>query len=401
MVRRLFCDLRALRTHLICQPLSNVGETKSTHPPEQARSLVVPANVRRSSLVLFVTAIQEESDALLAVLKAAGATIGDESSHASGHPHHRGTLPFVKEGSIEFLVCNFAGAGELTTTLRLSALLPAEQPCIAIMTGVCAGDPKKVKLGDLLVAKRAVHRSTGKDSAGGQNQADVVTYNVPDAARAWFPTATTALASQFPSLIPKVVVERIMTQMHIMRLLFDHLDGLGGREIRGKIDGDKPMEDSEWDRLFNQQLVGSQLITQDKSTRKWKLSDARREQIDDILDAGLSYPPSSIDSSCHLGTLFASPTTVVASLDDGGWKALAEHNATRSQLGGEMESVGFLASCQDYNEHPSSKRVVPLFVKSVMDFAGSAKCDEWKEYAAHASAAWAVMFVRHYGVHFL
>lgn len=64
--------------------------------------------------------------------------------------------------------------GPVEAGLHLKPLLETFRPRFAAMTGICAGDKKRVKLGDLIVAERAYFYDSGKfiiDQSGNRGQA--------------------------------------------------------------------------------------------------------------------------------------------------------------------------------------------------------------------------------------
>jgi hypothetical protein len=63
-----------------------------------------------------------------------------------------------------------AGNGPEEISLHTSAILDEFRPRFAGMCGICAGDPKKVKLGDLVVANKAFKYDSGKMVVGADGQ---------------------------------------------------------------------------------------------------------------------------------------------------------------------------------------------------------------------------------------
>jgi nucleoside phosphorylase len=63
---------------------------------------------------------------------------------------------------LNILVTWLSGSGSTQTGLDLKPLLYEFRPRFVAMTGICAGDRKKVKLGDIVVAEYAYHYEEGK-----------------------------------------------------------------------------------------------------------------------------------------------------------------------------------------------------------------------------------------------
>jgi nucleoside phosphorylase len=60
--------------------------------------------------------------------------------------------------------------GPVEAGLHIRPVLEQFKPCFAAMTGICAGDRRKVKLGDLVVAESAFAYDTGKIVIGKESQ---------------------------------------------------------------------------------------------------------------------------------------------------------------------------------------------------------------------------------------
>jgi len=85
------------------------------------------------------------------------------------HTHIRNTQGEILTLQVSWL----PSYGPVEASLHLKPLLETFRPRFAAMTGICAGDKKKVKLGDLVVADRAYFYDSGKfiiDQGGKQAQ---------------------------------------------------------------------------------------------------------------------------------------------------------------------------------------------------------------------------------------
>lgn len=83
------------------------------------------------------------------------------------------------------------GMGSVEAVLHLKSLLEAFRPRLVGMTGICAGNPEKVKLGDLIVARRAYFYDSGKYILGSSGQPELMhnvdIYEVSPRVRAFLP----------------------------------------------------------------------------------------------------------------------------------------------------------------------------------------------------------------------
>ncbi len=80
------------------------------------------------------------------------------------------TIQNQRGESLAIFVTWLSRMGALRTALDLSPLLHEIRPRFVAMTGVCAGDRHKVKLGDLIVATDAYHPEEGKITTGSDGQ---------------------------------------------------------------------------------------------------------------------------------------------------------------------------------------------------------------------------------------
>lgn len=133
--------------------------------------------------VCIVCALPEEARALLAVVKPACEDgLQEHISPRSGYTSRSGTLKNDKGEPVTLHISWLPRYGPQEMTLHLSRVLEECHPCIAIMTGICAGDAQRVRLGDLVVAERTFTYDNGKFEADEQSQIfhlhDTLTYQL-------------------------------------------------------------------------------------------------------------------------------------------------------------------------------------------------------------------------------
>src|SRR5216684_8140860 len=134
--------------------------------------------------VCIICALAEEAEAFLKVLAPHGmAPLRDEiSSHNRAYQYT--TIRNNQGESLSIQVSWLPGYGSIETALHLKSLLEEFVPRFAAMTGICAGDKRKVALGDIIVAERAFFADSGKIITRSQDQSvhEFDTYT-PHAAR--------------------------------------------------------------------------------------------------------------------------------------------------------------------------------------------------------------------------
>lgn len=143
----------------------------------------VMGNHFQSFDVCIVCALPEEARAFLAVVKPyCDDNTEERSSHRHGYSYRSGRL---RNDNGEILTLHMSWLpryGLQEMTLHLSHVLEECHPRIAIMTGICAGDPQRVRLGDLVVAERTFTYDNGKFESDEQGHAfhlcDTLTYQL-------------------------------------------------------------------------------------------------------------------------------------------------------------------------------------------------------------------------------
>src|SRR5947209_6124486 len=122
--------------------------------------------------ICIVCAMYEEAEAVLHEFSSR-CSVSFESafSQMSRYAYRYATIRNTRNEPLSVLVTWPADRGPVQTGLDLSLILQEFRPRFAAMTGICAGDRKKVKLGDLIVAECAYLYEEGKIIAGPDGQA--------------------------------------------------------------------------------------------------------------------------------------------------------------------------------------------------------------------------------------
>ncbi|WP_049949671.1 pentapeptide repeat-containing protein [Sorangium cellulosum] len=136
--------------------------------------------------VLVVTAHKDELDAVLAEGAAGDGEAGDrgwrERRDLGGLRYYRRTLPSARGGLLVVAAAWIGEAGQRTAVIRGQHLLAELDPACLAMCGACAGDPRKVSPGDVIVADQLYSFDHGKRAAppGGEAELfhDLCTFNL-------------------------------------------------------------------------------------------------------------------------------------------------------------------------------------------------------------------------------
>ncbi|WP_437573493.1 pentapeptide repeat-containing protein [Sorangium sp. So ce887] len=127
--------------------------------------------------VLVVTAQKDELDAILAEGAAGEGEAGDrgwrELRDLGGLRYHRRTLASARGGLLVVAAAWIGEAGQRTATIRGQHLLAELDPACLAMCGVCAGDPRKVSPGDVIVADQLYSFDHGKRAAQPGDEAEL------------------------------------------------------------------------------------------------------------------------------------------------------------------------------------------------------------------------------------
>lgn len=121
--------------------------------------------------ICIVCAMYEEAKAVLNEFSArCNVSFESAFSQMSRYTYRYTTIQNKRKELLSVLVTWPADRGPVQTGLDLSLILQEFRPRFAAMTGICAGDRKKVKLGDLIIAEAAYLYEEGKVISGPDGQ---------------------------------------------------------------------------------------------------------------------------------------------------------------------------------------------------------------------------------------
>jgi tetratricopeptide (TPR) repeat protein/nucleoside phosphorylase len=274
-----------------------------------------------------------------------------------------------------------AQAGDMGAVSATNALLPLVRKygprCVA-MSGVCAGRPQKTNLGDVIAAERLFFHDTGKKLPD-EVQQDLRTHNLREdwkVALEHFDFAGRFRDEKWWKSRP------VPYEWQENWVLAKLNEGVADPSQLPECDERCP----QWEKV-----IESLWRSGDVREGSLSLTDKGRERIERIL---IKYRNRLPDTSPS-GTLL--PFKVhIAPMGSGNqvvedrriWSFISEH--MRKTLGLEMEAaaLGALAHAQ------RDRNLDALVMKGVMDFANHGRDDQFKEFAARASAECLLAFLR-------
>ncbi len=267
--------------------------------------------------------------------------------------------------------------GETHTANLATRLISELKPKAIFMTGICAGNSDKVKLGDVIVASKIFKVDTGKQTPEGFFH-DVTTYNLKPQ---WLHRLEDL--RQDKNWSQKIQTPRPKTYAHqkgwLLHTLHDH---------KWKPDlcpspqnhPDRELHCPDWQTVI-QQLVADELITLSSLNLTPKAIDLIDENRILHLDTG--FPHDAASPEVHLGAM---ATTSSVQEDTELFNRIKKYAGQRNILGVEMEGAAIGAVAEITG-------IPMLVVKAVQDYGDATKSDQFREYAAEASARFLLEFL--------
>ena len=266
--------------------------------------------------------------------------------------------------------------GPLEAGLQLKPVLEEFQPRFAAMTGICAGDRRKVKLGDLVVAERAFAYDTGKymlDEDGQQVHLHDADPRHPD-------PNVLQYARMFNTWKPAVArLKRPPTKRQQRDWLLSKLS----EEATPRVDDIQPSELAvhapEWKRIMQELQAGlDPYLTKERVLRdKSKVLELRFGSD----EFPFRDPPSA---ACYIAPM-ASGSAVRS---DNPFQEVQV--SVRGTIAVDMEGAAFYRTVADF------PAIRSLLVKGVSDYADLDKDDSYHKYAAEVSSMYILCFIKEY-----
>ena len=316
---------------------------------------------------LVVTALKEEFDAARDV--ASGGTAGDpgvaswEEHDEDPPPYHLGEYRLAGGGSLLVALARPIEKGGTATGAVAGFLAERLRPRCLAMSGVCAGNPAEVVLGDVIFASFTYRYQEGQQSTAGFHP----DHRQTPAYESWIRAAQDLPLAGLSTHGP-------VTEEEARRWVLERL--LAREDPRAHRARSRYIADDEWAATLAG-LVSDGLITM--PVDRPRLTKSGREYIQRVRYLDVS-PPRTLPYRVKAGPMASGDVVVKDGLT---WDQLrAQGVETVAGLEMEAATVARMASSRD--------NLPWVVVKGVMDYADPGKDDRFKPFAARASAE--VMF---------
>jgi nucleoside phosphorylase len=323
-----------------------------------------------------MTALSDELEAVLAVGDG-GKSGWKKRQDPTGLPYHTRSVQRDRGRPLRLAVAWSVNMGEVPTVDRARALAQHLSPRWLAMCGICAGRPREVSLGDVIVADRVFSYDHGKLIAStrpdGQRQEeifrDITTYNLRDP---WFTKVAYFVRELAWSneLARRRPVSLEQQSRWVLRALLD------GEDPQHHVD--RPMECPDWTRtlryLAKRGLVAYPQQADVALTAQGRIV-AERERIE-LLDSPLRDLPFRV----HLGPIATGKTVRE---DPEIFKRINDFSRKAIGIETEAAAIGYVAE---------RLGVPSLIAKAVSDFADEDKDDGFRKFACEASAMFVLAF---------
>jgi nucleoside phosphorylase len=326
--------------------------------------------------VCIICALPEEADTFMRTLFQHFEVVFERAFSKRSQREYRYATVLNNYGELLKVLVSWPPAyGAVETSLHLKPILEEYKPRFVVMTGICAGDRRKVKLGDLIVADRTFTYDNGKYVRDDNRRvylhdtdtrhADPTVLQFVRMFDAWKPLVAT---------IPRPCSRRQQREWLLCQLL---------EKATPRID-DIPLEllnknAPEWRKIVHElQEKPYSYLTKDRT-----LCD--RSKVTELFFNEEVFPfKDPLLPECHIAPM-ASGSAVRG---DDPFNTI--RIPVRGTAGIDMEGATFYRTMVDF------PGIRSLLVKGVADFADKEKDDEYHIYAAEIAALYVFSFVRDY-----
>ncbi len=334
---------------------------------------------QRAVDVVILTAISLEYRAMLQVeAGAVEASQWKEEQGPNGLPV--AFRAFQSKGGRPLRVA-VAQAGDMGAVSATNALLPlvdAWRPRCVAMSGVCAGRPGKTNLGDVIAAERLFFHDTGKRLPE-EVQRDLRTYNLRDDWKLALEHFDFAAHLRETGWWKQRPVPYEWQENWVLAKL---REGVADPASLPELNDFCPQWEKVIESLWRSGRVqdGTLSLTDEGRAHIGRVLIKHRNRLPDLLPSGSLLP-----FKVHVAPVGTGNQVIE---DERAWSFVSEH--MRKTLGLEMEAaaLGALVHAQ------RDRKLDALVMKGVMDFANDGRDDQFKEYAARASAECLLAFLR-------
>ena len=345
--------------------------------------------------VVVICAKYDEALAFRQIVQDQGA-IEHEKFHSS-LLYHTLTTKDRNDRAFEIQVyCPRNQAGSVMTATDTISILNPLSPDWVFMTGVCAGNPRKTVLGDVIIAEKVIDPGYGKIDHTGIHH-DIRPLTIDSYLSAAIMETKNALRGSWNQYI---VTARPITrryQQEVIRELLhkNHPSGVYIPDIMSGIPETFKSKEECYEVLRNLTSTDPPQITHSPDG-KYVLNSEQYEQLTRLIQDTTFPKLDTKEPEVYSGTLLTDVSAVRADIDEKQWIQYGEEVGARDLYGLEMEGLGLYDAIQTLNRdrHPKIKF---MLVKGVSDYAGRKKDYQFHEYGKQASAVFVYEFLRRYG----
>lgn len=326
--------------------------------------------------VCVICALPEEADAFMRILASHYGVVFEKAFSKRSKREYRYTSVQNNVGEqLKLLVSWPPGYGAVETSLHLKPILEECKPRFVAMTGICAGDQQKVKLGDIVIADRTFTYDNGKFVHEGNRlvylhdtdtrHADPTVLQFVRMFDAWRP----AVAS-----LARPCSRRQQREWLLCQLLKDatpHVDDIPQALLNSNAPG--------WRKIVRELQQKPYLCLAKDRTLRDKSAIQELEYSEEVFPFKDPARPE-----CHIAPM-ASGSAVRG---DNPFDTI--RIPVRGTVGIDMEGATFYRTMVDF------PGIHSLLVKGVADYADKEKDDEYHTYAAEISALFVFFFIKEY-----
>ncbi len=326
--------------------------------------------------VCIMCALAEEANAVIEVFSDHCNTQFEKGFSSTGREYRFTTILNNTAEKLKVMVTWPPDKGGTETSLHLTQILNEFRPRFAAMTGICAGDKLKVKLGDIVVAKQAFVYDAGKivlDDDGRSVHLHEANPHHPDKNSLQYANNFSGWEGLL-SRLQRPISKRQQTEWLLNTLTSDdtrRIDDIPSHELETKA--------PQWRKIVNElQNKTKPVLTRNRTLRE-------RQKIAQLRYGNEAFP--YVDPP--------QPKVYVESLASGNavradYPFKDAQAPVRGTIAIEMEGAAFYRTLADF---PSIRC---LLVKAVSDYADRDKDDTYHRYASLASATYILAFIREY-----
>ncbi|NER06973.1 MAG: 5'-methylthioadenosine/S-adenosylhomocysteine nucleosidase [Okeania sp. SIO3C4] len=334
--------------------------------------------------LLIITTLKDELDALKNCDNQFGNT-WQELTDNLGYPYYKTTLSHKNGSKLNIVAARPPEMGEINTSILATRLVSELKPSCLAMTGICAGNKEKnVFLGDVIVADRVFKFDSGKLVADYKlidNQQvhfeemlpDIHSYNLNPKWKFAIEYFTQDWLNTIQTPRPKSYSHQ---ESWLLNKLYDYQQQPENYPPP-QHHPEKIKECPDWKEVIQHLRKQELLKTDSFELTKKALKEIQNERLEYLQK---EYYKDPLNPQIHIGVI---ATTSKVQKDPQLFQRIEKMQ--RKILGVEMEGAA-IGAVAEINEIPI------IIVKGVQDYADYDKNDQFREYAAEASARFLLAF---------